>query len=516
MVFTSINPTQVIELFLKLTRKGVTSSNTIDIIDQLTYNYQSHSNQLSLVGDTADEHGFKDGNTSGNDFEYDLNGNMTIDKNKEIINIEYNHLNLPTKVEFATSNPNAFTAKYISYVYDATGVKQAKYVQEEGLSGVSSIEYSGAFIYERGPDMSPIRLKFISQPEGYIEPVNSNDLNQGFDYVYQFKDHLGNIRLSYSDKNNDGQITPTTEIIEENNYYPFGLQHKGYNNVVNGTHYPFGYNGKEENDELGLEWLDFGARNYDASLGRWMNVDPLAEKMRRHSPYNYAFNNPIFFIDPDGREPFGNGEDDKVTTRKTDNVYVKYELIDDENNIHQTTWTRHKSTTITTSNQTSVTTETTSTTESITTTISTNDDGEVVTTSTRSFEEKSTKTISGYGSGVVDEDKPDTTPITEEDYDLSNNKQAEAFTNNIVDQIQANPEWNLWNETVSLPGVEETSLGIGILEQFVSVSKAITARTLAPVAGQYLGNKYRNNADHSGKSITYKVSPDGTLSKMVN
>jgi len=334
VVFTLINSAQVNESLLKLTRKGVTSSNTIDIIDQLTYNYQSHSNQLSLVGDTADEHGFKDGNTSGNDFEYDLNGNMTIDKNKEIINIEYNHLNLPTKVEFATSNPNAFTAKYISYVYDATGVKQAKYVQEEGLSGVSSIEYSGAFIYERGPDMSPIRLKFISQPEGYIEPVNSSDLSQGFDYVYQFKDHLGNIRLSYSDKNNDGQITASTEIIEENNYYPFGLKHKGYNNVVNGTHYPFGYNGKEENDELGLEWLDFGAQNYDASLGRWMNLDPLAELMRRHSPYNYAFDNPVYWIDPDGRspeQPDDLGKDSYGNTM-TSGAFDAYDFSDKQNN----------------------------------------------------------------------------------------------------------------------------------------------------------------------------------------
>ncbi len=117
--------------------------------------------------------------------------------------------------------------------------------------------------------------------------------------------------LSYSDTNNDGAITPATEIIEESNYYPFGLKHKGYNNVIssngNSTAQKYGFTGKEHQDELGLGWIDITARNYDAALGRWMNLDPLAEKMRRHSPYNYAFDNPIYFIDPDGMMPHGPG-----------------------------------------------------------------------------------------------------------------------------------------------------------------------------------------------------------------
>ncbi|WP_299213261.1 RHS repeat-associated core domain-containing protein [uncultured Dokdonia sp.] len=88
-------------------------------------------------------------------------------------------------------------------------------------------------------------------------------------------------------------------------YYPFGLQHSGYNDVVtsnkNNVAERFMFNGKENNPELGLDWYDFGARNYDPSLGRWMNIDPLAETFPNLTPYNYAVNNPILFIDPDGR-----------------------------------------------------------------------------------------------------------------------------------------------------------------------------------------------------------------------
>src|SRR5690554_7252519 len=133
-------------------------------------------------------------------------------------------------------------------------------------------------------------------------------------YVYQYKDHLGNVRLSYADVNGNGTIESATEILEENNYYPFGLKHKGYNEIVNSNRseaaekYKFG--GKEWNSELGLDLYDFGARNYDPAIGRWLNIDPLAEVSRRWTPYNYAYNNPIYFVDPDGMQAIGNNDCD--------------------------------------------------------------------------------------------------------------------------------------------------------------------------------------------------------------
>ncbi|WP_180957938.1 RHS repeat domain-containing protein [Psychroflexus sp. MES1-P1E] len=155
-------------------------------------------------------------------------------------------------------------------------MKQKKVVQAVNSS---QTKYAGGFIYESSSTgitgSTGLALKFFSSPEGYIDFNN----HAVFDFIYQYKDHLGSIRLSYSDSDKNGSINANTDIIEEKNYYPFGLEHKGYNNVVNGTDHLYGFGGKEENTELGLEWLDFGARNYDAALGRWMNLDPLAEMM---------------------------------------------------------------------------------------------------------------------------------------------------------------------------------------------------------------------------------------------
>ncbi|MBF0598124.1 RHS repeat domain-containing protein, partial [Faecalibacter rhinopitheci] len=142
----------------------------------------------------------------------------------------------------------------------------------------------------RGNNLS---LQFFPTAEGYV------NVNEGiFEYVYNYTDHLGNVRVSYT-KGEDGN----RKIVDENSYYPFGLKHNNQS-IVNtaNPNYKYKYNGKELQEELNLNLYDYGARNYDPAIGRWMNIDPLAEKMRRHSPYNYAFNNPVYFIDPDGMQ----------------------------------------------------------------------------------------------------------------------------------------------------------------------------------------------------------------------
>ncbi|MCT2409283.1 RHS repeat-associated core domain-containing protein [Chryseobacterium antibioticum] len=123
---------------------------------------------------------------------------------------------------------------------------------------------------------------------------------------------MGNTRLSFA-RNSTGVL----ELVDNNDYYPFGMNHLKSGNAFfgAGSYKNYKYNGKEL-QEMGM--YDYGARFYMPDIGRWGVVDPLAEKMTRHSPYNYAFNNPVKFVDPDGREAT-----DWYRNRKTGNYEWK-------------------------------------------------------------------------------------------------------------------------------------------------------------------------------------------------
>lgn len=280
-------------------------------IDFLSYTYhpQYPNRLMKVTDDSLDPNGFKDGTNSGDDFTYDDYGNMTSDANKNILSISYNHLNLPVKVAFDMGNDK------IEYLYDGNGKKMRKNTPypsniAQGGIGATYIDYFDGFQYQDGI------LKFFSTTEGYVLKTRNT-----YSYVYNYTDHLGNVRLSYA----FDQALGTVKILEENHYYPFGLKHTNYNTDILAAQeksgqitfkamaapvspvpqivYNYKYNGKELQNERGLNWYDYGARNYDPAIGRWMNIDPLAEKMTRFTPYNYAFNNPLRFTDSDGKAP---------------------------------------------------------------------------------------------------------------------------------------------------------------------------------------------------------------------
>jgi RHS repeat-associated protein len=189
--------------------------------------------------------------------------------------------------------------KNITYIYNALDVKLIKRVSTP--RGQNETVYSNGFQYQ------DTKLQHFPTAEGYVSVVEGK-----INYVYNYTDHLGNIRLSYGlDPEEQGQL----KILGENHYYPYGLKHSNYNAVEYacketelGTYvvleptqrsdYRYKYNGMEFQDELGLNLYDMDFRDYDPAIARWTGIDPVTH--HNMSPYMAFDGNPVFWADPSG------------------------------------------------------------------------------------------------------------------------------------------------------------------------------------------------------------------------
>ena len=253
-----------------LQRYGQTGASAYGLIDNLTFTL--NGNQLSRVDDAvmASAYGggfeFKDGVKQVGEYTYDANGNLTKDLNKGITDIQYNCLNLPSAVTFSDGST-------ITYVYAADGTK-LRTVHKIG-GATTTTDYCGNVVYENGSQ------KLLITEEGYITLSDNK-------YYYYLNDHQGNNRVV---------INQSGAVEETNHYYLFGGVFASSTSTQ-----PYKYNSKEYDTKKGLNWYDYGARHYDAVLGRFMTVDPLAEKYYSESLYTYCYSNPINCIDPNGKD----------------------------------------------------------------------------------------------------------------------------------------------------------------------------------------------------------------------
>ena len=241
------------------------------------------------------------------EYRYDRNGNVTSDDNKGIEEIFYDRQNLPflirQKKEFAPGlwspgRPRPFSRETIRYLYDCSGRKlQVSYETQRGESmpGRSSHppvdnvtiqvnshrDYCENFIYEND------KLTTVLNPEGFftVSGIRTNPF-------YYLRDHQGNVRVVTDVSGN---------VVQLNHYYPFGGLMGG---STGGELQPYKYGGKELDRMHGLDLYDFSARSQDPMMCRFLTMDPLCEKYYSVSPYAYCLNNPVKFVDPDGKDVY--------------------------------------------------------------------------------------------------------------------------------------------------------------------------------------------------------------------
>lgn len=311
------------------------------MIDEMNWFYEG--NRVVEITDMVGEQGrydmkeYRDYNHNGLDYFYDSNGNMTADLDRDIVAIRYNLLNQPDTVQFRNGSAivNYYTAdgkrtgsKYLTPLTTVVIPAGQTFGSTSGTAAMSShvtarrgsLEYAGA-------DFESDTLIRIHNGDGYLDCSEQ-------DFRYFVRDYQGNIRTVYGSalKNlkfieidkpprhlatvpfdwfdrGDMQYIELQKTVtyQRMQYYPFGLPYEAH---YQPEEQPYKYGGKEFIELHGYDSYDFDARMYYPALCRFMTMDPLCEKYYSISPYAYCNNNPVKYIDSDGRDvkPAGTAE----------------------------------------------------------------------------------------------------------------------------------------------------------------------------------------------------------------
>ena len=204
--------------------------------------------------------------------------------------MQYNFLNLPSYISVSEDD-------YMDYTWYYDGTK----VSVEGYEGSYGADYIGSFVYNNDDD-------------GFIRDINFGDgivtetAEDVYETVYWVTDHLGSPRVAFKLDNSE-----YASVVERNDYYPFGGRWddgSGHGGTIAATDNSYALSGKERQtmSRMGTylatheSLLDFGARFYDPATAIFLQQDPLAEKYYNLSPYAYCANNPVNFVDLDGRD----------------------------------------------------------------------------------------------------------------------------------------------------------------------------------------------------------------------
>jgi RHS repeat-associated protein len=296
-----------------LGRMGVSSP-----IDALTFTY--FGNQVIKIDDwfnSQSQYSVKEYHDKADlpvEFIYDKNGNMTADLDRDIVTIKYNLLNLPDTVQFKNGNLiiNQYDASgrkindvFYTYIYGiqlpltvGTVLNPNNYGDEFEM--ISNRHYIDNFTYRfHFMSSSPGRLDLdkVYNEYGYVDILEEGSL---FRYNYYRRDHLGNVREVWQPSYTVGGSIYPAVTVQRTQYYPSGLPWK-YNIGDNPGEQPYKYGGKEFVEMHGLDEYDSDARWYYPAIMRTTTMDPLAEKYYDISPYAWCGNNPVKFVDPDGR-----------------------------------------------------------------------------------------------------------------------------------------------------------------------------------------------------------------------